>query len=179
MRRYLWRRADGVAVLPDQPCGQKADQYPIPDSLSAVKNRTDPHRHLRRYDHHRRSDPEPHGHELRSGNGLKNGIICKIVLKTNRILHNPLIGQESKRKKPVKAEVKEPEDTEETNQFKEEDIQFEIKENREEHVKHFHMKYGKDVAVTYREAVFSYDGNEYTEIDNHLFKNKKGYGNEM
>ncbi len=60
---------------------------------------------------------------------------------------------------PVKAEVKESEVTEETYQFEEEDIQFEIKENREEHVKHFHMKDGKDVAVTYREAVFSYGGN--------------------
>ena len=57
---------------------------------------------------------------------------------------------------PVKAQEK-PEDNEtyRTYIFQEEDIQFEIKENREEYVKHFHMSDGKDVAVTYQDAVFS------------------------
>ncbi|MBQ1827371.1 MAG: hypothetical protein II126_05300, partial [Erysipelotrichaceae bacterium] len=78
---------------------------------------------------------------------------------------------------PVKAEEEEPESIKDSYRFQEKDIQFEIKENREEHVKHFHMKDGKDVAVTYREAVFSYDGNEYVEIDNQLVKTDKGYEN--
>ena len=78
---------------------------------------------------------------------------------------------------PVKAEEEEPESIKESYRFQEQDIEFEIKENREEYVKHFHMSDGKDVAVTYQDAVFSFDGNEYVEIDNQLVKTDKGYEN--